>query len=622
MGALLARVARQQTLLDAWADLRRRAEPGSHLAAEAAGFERLAATKLAGISTDLREGRWRPHPVRPAALPKPDGGSRTLGIPSLEDRIVERAVLMVLDPVIDPNLMPWSFAYRRGLGVGDAIDALVGERDRGCDRVVRGDVADCFESVPRMRLLDQLGHLVDDAELLEVIRLLVYRPVAGTEGSAPVGLHQGSSLSPLLANVYLDAFDRAMASHGWRVIRYADDFAVAATGHSEALAALHTSRSQLAELGLTLSDDKCSIRTFDEGVPFLGATVSSLSTGRAARSARPLQTSVYVVNEGGLLRSKGNRLRLERDGETVFSLSTNRVRQVVIFGRTGLTTPLIHQLLQRGIDVVFLGAKGRYFGRLQAAVAANPAVRRSQFRAVEDPERRLAIAKAVVRGKIANLRVGVLRAARRLGADELQRTVWDLERDRRRVDEAGTIASLLGVEGSASRRYFGILGDLLTDPWTFTGRRRRPPPDPVNALLSLGYTLLLHDAIAALEAASLDPYQGFLHDIATGRPSLALDLIEELRPVVVDSVVIRCLNTRALVESDFEIDPGPPLSCSCTPDGLRKFLAAYERRILTSFSHVLSGRRISYRVGLMLQARHLAEVCADPAANYQPISWK
>jgi CRISPR-associated protein Cas1 len=385
---------------------------------------------------------------------------------------------------------------------------------------------------------------------------------------------------------------------------------------------MRAAQQQLSAIGLELSSGKCSTVSFDEGVPFLGSVVSAQSTARSRRAHRPLQTTVYIVNEGGLLRSKGNRIRLERDGETVLSLSVNRVRQIVLLGRTGLTTPLIHQLLQRGIDVVFLSSRGRFFGRLQTATAANPAVRRAQFQAIDDPDRRLEIARCLVRGKIANQRAGVLRAARRLDVQELQQVIRSLELDRQSAGEVRSLTMLLGVEGTASRRYFSVLPRLLADGWEFTGRRRRPPPDPVNALLSLGYTLLLHDAIAAAETVGLDPYQGFLHEAMPGRPSLALDLIEELRPLIVDSVVLRCLNTGILKPGDFEIDPGPPVSCRCTEEGLRRFLASYERRMLTVFSHPQTGRRVSYRVGLMLQARHLAEVCASDQLTYQPIVWK
>ncbi|GIU84530.1 MAG: hypothetical protein KatS3mg008_1305 [Acidimicrobiales bacterium] len=622
MGRLLERVAAQQTLLEAWAEVRRRAEEGSQLAEEIRAFEKRAAERLAEISRALLDGSWRPSPVIPAAIPKPDGGRRRLGISVLEDRIVERAILEVLDPIVDPHLMPWSFAYRKGLGVADAIAALVEERDKGCDRVVRGDVSECFDSVPRARLLDRLRPLVADSALVEVIRLLLYRPRFGEEESSPTGLHQGSVLSPLFANVYLDAFDRAMAERGWKVIRYADDFAVAVRGAGEAETVMREAQRCLAALGLQLSEGKCTVREFEEGVPFLGSLVTATSGARSRSGSSPQRTTLYVANEGGLLRSKGNRIRLERDGETVLSVGFNRVRQIVVFGRTGFTTPLLQALLERGIDVVFLGERGRYFGRLQAATSANPATRLAQFRVFEDEEARLALARRFVRGKIANMRSSVLRGARRLDAESLQEVVRGLESDRQAAAEAKNLPVLLGVEGTASRRYFGAFGSLLAEGWEFEARRRRPPPDPVNALLSLGYTLLLHDAMTACETVGLDPYVGFLHEPQTGRPSLALDLIEEFRPLIVDSVVLRCVNSGSLSREHFDMDPGPPQSCTLTPDGLRRFLSAYERRMLTLFTHSLSGRRVSYRVGLILQARHLAEVCSKRTLEYTPVLWK
>jgi len=197
-----------------------------------------------------------------------------------------------------------------------------------------------------------------------------------------------------------------------------------------------------------------------------------------------------------------------------------------------------------------------------------------------------------------------------------------LERTRRQCAQADTINGLLGLEGAATREYFQALGPLLGGEWAFKGRHRRPPPDPVNALLSFGYTLLLHDAIAALETAGLDPYSGFLHQARVGRPSLALDLIEELRPVIVDSVVLRALRTGMLHREDFVTDPGPPVSCRCTRDALKRYIAAYERRMLTLFTHPSSGRRVSYRVGLALQARALADELLDPAKRYEPLVWK
>ncbi|WP_334144290.1 CRISPR-associated endonuclease Cas1 [Rhabdothermincola sp.] len=624
MGSLVVQLARQQCLLDAWSSIREAADPGSNTAQAIRAFEPRAASRIAEIGAALAAGTWRPRPVFPVTIPKPDGSARELGVPALEDRIVERAVLSVLDPLVDPHLLPWSFAYRRGLGVPDAIDALVDARDRGTTHVVRGDFADCFASFPRARVVNALAALVGDAEMVELVRLLVYRPVVGDKDSGPVGLHEGSPLSPLLANVYLHHFDTAMLSKGWQVVRYADDFAIPASSQGEAEQAIVDASRTAAGLGLDLSGSKTSVHTFDEGVPFLGTIVSAASTQRRQTTKRSLQSTVYVVNEGGLLRSKGERLRLERDGETVLSVAWNRVRQLVIFGRTGFTTPFVQQALARGIDLVLLDPSGRFQGRLQAGSSTNATVRLAQYRACDDDDRRLVIARQLVAGKIANQRVLLVRSARRGDFAWIGQEVRALDESRRAVDAARNLNELRGVEGAASRRYFRALARLLGDGWGFEARKRRPPPDPVNALLSLGYTLLLHDAIAAAEAAHLDPYVGMLHDVQVGRPSLALDLIEEFRPLIVDSVVVRALKTGMLRADSFEYqDAGDDkTNCRCTGPGLKRFIAAYERRMLTVFSHAVSGRRVSYRVGVQLQARLLADALSKTDGVYQPILWK
>lgn len=557
MGDLFARSTAQQQLLDAWRDVRRRALEDDRFTETYQHFERSAADRLSSIARELRDGTWRPDLVRPVNIPKGDGSTRRLGISSLEDRIVERAMLDVLDAEIDPRLLPWSFGFRKGLGVRDAIACLVEHRDEGGRFVVRTDVNDCFAEIPRSRMLDRLADLVDDAELVELVRLLVYRPEHGQDESSPLGLHQGSALSPLLANVYLDQFDREMLDSGYRVIRYADDLAIVCTHRSETALATTVAAQTLGRLGMTLGPDKTMTCTFDEGVPFLGQVVTS-GTGTAIdRHAHPQEKTIYINEEGGLLRSRGDRLRLERDGVLVLSASFERVRQVVIFGRVGMTTPFVQHVLERGIDVTFVSNHGRYIGRLQPASTANPFIRQAQHRALNNEDVRIALAGRMVRAKLLNLRGALQRGRRRReGGDALTTRIDRLERAAISTERQTTLNALMGVEGSGSREYFAGFGALLKDPWVFTTRQRRPPPDPVNSLLSFGYTLLVQESIAACEAAGLDAYSGFLHHNRVGRPSLALDLAEEFRPVIVDSVVLRMLNTMMLTPDSFETDPG------------------------------------------------------------------
>lgn len=178
----------------------------------------------------------------------------------------------------------------------------------------------------------------------------------------------------------------------------------------------------------------------------------------------------------------------------------------------------------------------------------------------------------------------------------------------------------MGHEGMATREYFRAWRLVLDAQWGFTSRQRRPPPDLVNAMLSFGYTLLLHEAIAAVEMARLDPAVGFLHQARWGRPNLALDLMEEFRPLIVDAVVLRCATTGMITCEEFETIPDR--GCLLSAKGRHSFLAAYERRMLTLFTHALTARRVSYRVGLGLQAKALARAILNPDQAYRPIHWR
>jgi CRISPR-associated protein Cas1 len=626
MGDLLVRAASQQALLDAWSTVHQRLTADGAEPATVRRFERTAAKAIAELSTALLAGRWRPARVQPIDIDKPSGGRRRLAVSTIPDRIVERAVLEVLDEVVDPVLLPWSFAFRRGLGVDDAIRAVLDQRDDGGGWVARGDFRDCFARIPRAGVIERLAQVVDDPALIEVVRLLVYRPELGAGGSAALGLHQGSALSPILANLFLDRFDRDMLARGWRVVRFADDWSVVVDDQSMGERALDAAVQVATSLRLELTPAKCSVRSFAEGVPFLGQVLTEGTGSRSDRRHHPKATTVFVTEQGSLVRSRGERLKVVKGDDVLLAVPYRKVRELVVCGRVGLTTPLLEQALTRGIDVVLLSETGRYIGRIHGESSGNAFVRRDQYRAADDPEVRLDLARRFVRGKVSNMRSGVLRHTRRgaraAGPGDLVRVADRLERARGRVDEMTSIDELMGLEGSATREYFQAVGFLAGERWGFTARRRRPPPDPVNSMLSFGYTLLMQEVHGALESAGLDPYAGFLHATRSGSPALAFDLVEEFRPVLVDAVVLRLARSPALDASSFVLDDGPPVSCRMTAPTRKAFLAAYERRMLTLVTHHGSGRRVSWRVCLALQARALAAEVSGSDGRYVPVVWK
>ena len=361
---------------------------------------------------------------------------------------------------------------------------------------------------------------------------------------------------------------------------------------------------------------------------------------------------LYITTQGAKLRYEGRRLIVEKDDQEIASVPAVHVDQVLIFGNAVVTTPALSYLLDQSIDTVFLTVYGHYKGRLVGPLGGQGRLRLYQYQRVSDPAWALQTARAIVCAKLHNTRTFLRRYARRLAPlppaeDSPSPAVWDdspaqpgrgpggyspakpgeggltLAADRltdliAQTDRCRTVNSLSGVEGRGAAVYFGVFRQLIQDPaWTFAGRNRRPPRDPVNALLSFGYTVLAHNVESAVQTVGLDPYLGFLHQVAYNRPSLALDLTEEFRVLIVDSVVLRCLNNPILRLDHFTMDPDAAYPVLLTDEGRALFIRELETRLALEFQHPDSDERVTWRRCCELQARRLAN-CLQTGAVYQP----
>jgi CRISPR-associated protein Cas1 len=322
--------------------------------------------------------------------------------------------------------------------------------------------------------------------------------------------------------------------------------------------------------------------------------------------------TLYVVEQGTALHCAGERLEIRRGDELLSRVPLVKMTDLVLFGNVSLSTPVIKRLLDRGVEVTFLTVHGRYHGRLIGTVTAHVALRRAQYRRAEETAWALRMAQACVQGKVQNSRTLLQRFARNRTevADEVHTAIAALDDYRGRIERTTAIASLLGVEGSATARYFRGIRALLPDAWAFPGRQRRPPPDAVNVLLSLGYTLLMHKLLGAVQAVGCDPYQGFLHQLDYNRPALALDLMEEVRPLLVDSLVLRCCGDGRVTPADFTPGDDAQYPLVMSDAGKRRFVTAFEERMRTEATHPdgADGRpgKVTYLRCLDLQARRLA----------------
>jgi len=334
--------------------------------------------------------------------------------------------------------------------------------------------------------------------------------------------------------------------------------------------------------------------------------------------------AVYVIHQNAKLRIHNRRLQVESsEGESVTVLDSvplGQVSQVVLFGNVGLTTPAIDALLAQDSEVIFLTQEGAYRGRLIGRLTPHVPLRRAQYQALEQPEFVLGMAQGFVAAKLAHQRGLLARHQREQPDARLQAAIEQIDEARQAVERKQQLSSLRGLEGSATAAYFLGLRALFDARWNFHDRNRRPPADPVNVLLSFGYTLLAEAASSAVQAVGLDPYAGFLHEVAYNRPALGLDLMEEFRPVI-DGVVLWCCRSGQLSPEHFV--PGPPERPVVLQDaGRRVFLQAYEQRMAQGFTHPLRGQKLALRQCIVEQARQVANRLSEKRPGYQGMGFR
>ena len=325
--------------------------------------------------------------------------------------------------------------------------------------------------------------------------------------------------------------------------------------------------------------------------------------------------TLYITEQGAVISRTGERLVI-RKGQTVLQeLPAVQVDQIVILGNASLTAPTVPFLLDKGIDVAYLSSRGTYRGRLQPQWTKDATLREAQYRRARNERFCLDVARQIVTGKIRNMSA-FCRRQRRFEAADRQR-LTSMENLVPRVAEATTREQIMGYEGTASAMYFGLFRSFLQANLGFRRRQAHPPTDPINALLSLGYTLLYNHLYAAVNVVGLDPYQGFFHQLKRGHAALASDLVEEWRAIIVDSVVLTVINRREIQREDFQ---STPQGLRLTKDALSRFVHRYDERVSEEiFAPMIQGRT-SYRRCFELQVRHLARVLTGEEATYQPFT--
>ncbi len=343
--------------------------------------------------------------------------------------------------------------------------------------------------------------------------------------------------------------------------------------------------------------------------------------------------TLYVTEPGAQVEKEYQKLVVTKDDATLASAPALEVTSVALVGNIGVTTPAMAFLLERGIPLVYLNQYGKLRGRLVGATARNLELRHRQYDRARDADFCLRVSRAIVWGKLANSLTLARRMVRRLTADPStslragsrpptairpQTAVEEIEARLGAVGNAADLGVLRGLEGAGTKAYFEVLRASLQHDLGFEKRARRPPPDPINALLSLGYTLLAENLFAALEIVGLDPYDGFYHADKYGRPALALDLMEEFRALIVDSVVLNLVNREIIGAGDFRASGEAEGGVYLNRNGLKKFFHQYSARLNTVVAHSYYGKRLAYLKCFEVQARLVRKVIEGELRQYVP----
>ena len=604
-------------------------------------FANTAGENLAALSRALREGSYRPGPLRLAFIDKSNGQKRKLTIPCVRDRVAQSAVAQILTPLLDAEMEDASFGYRPGRGVAQAVARVEALRRQGYVWTIDADIDDFFDTIPIDGLLARFHQSVSDGPLSDLLALWLEQAAAQGRGIA-----QGSPLSPLLANLYLDTLDETFSRNNLRIVRYADDFLVLAKDRPAAEAGFARVEKLLGEHGLKLDPGKTRLAAYDDSLRFLGhifvrgwamadpqgegegegegldrtqaalarladadraaaQAVSGAAQEEAAQDSAGYDRGLRVLH----VATPGRRLTLrnqsfavleasgdtggEAAGRELAAIHHTRIDRIELGPRADTDLETLRHALACAIPVAFTDGHGRATGHLSPTLSPHAGRHLAQARCVLDPARRLALARILAAGRLANQRALLRRVNQRRGIAFVARTAAIVGRAMARVERAGAIDGVMGYEGVGTKAYWKAWGRLLLGGFAFAGRTRRSGADPVNVALDLASWLLARDLGAIVPSAGLHPGFGVLHATGDYRDACVFDLMEEFRVGLIESLVLTMINGGALRAEMFApLDDG---GVRLGRAGADLIVRRYEERCESLVTHPGSKKRMTWR---------------------------
>ncbi len=636
MSTLWQKVISLPVLDEAWAKVRSNGGASGGDGISLMQFQNGAAKRLTDLSVRLSSGDYDPAPYRQVDIPKKKGGTRRLNIPSVADRVVHTAMALVIGPVLDEQFSDASFAYRPGRSVKQAVQAIARYRDAGYWHVAEADIVEFFDNVDHDRLLAKLAEALPGEEALHDLLALILTHQAQEAGQTSArGVAQGSPLSPLLANLYLDDLDTRLERRGIRLVRFADDFILLAKRRARAEDAVEDARAALADEGLELHTDGTRVLDFDRGFEFLGhlfvrsfalqqvsdpdedpvhilrdlAKQDAEGAADAEQSMREAEAGhdqgarvLYVTEPGRHLRLQNLSFAVDnRAGRQIVAIAHGRVDRIEVATGVTVAPQAIEHALASETDFAFVTRGGELRGLLTKPDTERAELHLMQARAVLDPERSLPLVRALVDARIRNQRTQLFRLNRKPNDPDVTRALAAMGRHLRKLPQATDVAALRGLEGAVAAEYWPALGRLTRDAAT-PFRRQRPARDPLNAAINYLTALLLRDIRVATMSAGLHTGFGLLHAARDRAQACVYDQMEPFRAPLTEGLAATLFNQRRLHPEMFA-----PAERGIRIAGLarRALITGYEQALTRRVNIRARSRKLAWRPMMRRQAQDL-----------------
>lgn len=623
------------------------ASGGDRVSCDAFGIA--ANRRIEDLHRDLKQGSYHPGPFRHVDIPKTSGGVHRLSIPCIRDRVAQTAVAMVLSPHFEAEFEDVSYGYRPGRSVKQALFKVQSLRDEGWHFTVDADIEGYFDNISHDLLMDRLLRSVTESPLTSLISLWLE---TGADNGR--GLSQGSPLSPLLANLFLDDLDEALLQTPFRLVRFADDFVVLTKSLKDAEKAFSMVDGLLRRFGLSFNKDKTRVRGFDDSLRFLGAVFvrnmvirgspelgsetperllaaiaerdraqerkqerfeaheeaqSSAGYDKAVRTlyVHGRDRDISLKNVAFAVHGKGDENGAKtadvHTRQLLAAIHPSQVDRMEIGPQVSVSSEALRNALAFGVDVAFVNGHGETLGNLNGPLPSRSRRQLEQARHALDPGLRLTCGKLFVIARMKNQRALLRRLNQRRGLELVDKVCSQFVRPLRAVEYATSQESLMGYEGEATARYWRAWSALLLHGWSLDRRRRRPAIDAVNIALNCASGLLERDTRNVVVAAGLHPGFGMLHTASDGQDALVYDFMEIFRASLMESVVLEAFNTRMLRAEHFEpMAEGQRM----TNAGFAAIVRAYEERACGLVASTKESRKTTWRRLMLEQAQGFA----------------